>query len=540
MPDTSQPLLMALQGLQDQFTHLGLETFGAGGSRPKKELAGILRMTPKLLEHTFISKDGQKTNLLVELIRTGKGPLALMVLKEEEEAKKEKRVPYWTLPDAMIRGYKPDPKSPLLNPLELAVKYKAANLAIALIDKGVSIEKISDDGSNIFHIMMACGSPDTVKTMLEYLDKKIPEDRRKALFNEKSDGKTLPVEMMTAPSVLVPFFEHTYLSKPEMEKLADAWIGQREKKIRAKSTIDPEFDRLASEVVSMHEALRKASMDRNISTQLGTHLGEKFINFGRCGAQNGGYSLLKLAMLCDYADGDTKNAWLAKAVPWVSATAQFPYVAAHFLMDKGANPVSQKVLTDTIYAEDIDVVRHALNICKNHPGFLDSPQVSSLRYAITCAFAAKQKRLPIVALLVEKGAKVNEETYYLPMREKIAGGDIDFQKQIITDCQKYRLPYPEGIVKRLEQKWTAEDKKQPPAAGKGPHDPAQILKMRAIIKSQLEQWKKDDKMQKLLKSESNFLSQVTADQSYVGTDIEVNPLSATVADTLRRMAMARA
>lgn len=468
---------MAPKELQQQFTDLRLENFAHDGSAPKAELAKILKAQPEFLQYTFTRRDGQKTNFLVELLHVDKAPLAMMVMRDFKDK----------IPEAMIKGYKPDDKSPALNPLPLAVRANPA-LAIELLKQGADFENVTSDGGNIFHAATAQYSPQAVGMILDYAEKNIPEEKRKTLFAAKDKTGKTPLDWIRQPHNLLLLVDRKYITKRDMESFGGNWIDARNQKIWMIYTYNPEFDTMASEMLEMHDALDKAGIKRTASYTLG----EKYINFGRADANLGPYCQSRITDICKYADRDSKNKWLAKAVAYQS-DMRFSTAAARTLVEKGAAPADQSVLNAAIYSEDIEAVKLILDTCKNNPAFLDTPGNSSLRYAITCGFAAEHKRLPIIALVAERGGKVTADSYHVPMGTKIAGtGDITTQKMFIDKCRKLNMPYPAGLEKTLQKQWADADKMQAPA----PKD----LKDRADLLKELEQWDKDDQLRQLLKN----------------------------------------
>jgi hypothetical protein len=123
---------------------------------------------------------------------------------------------------------------------------------------------------------------------------------------------------------------------------------------------------------------------------------------------------MRLHSAAEHADQATRNNWLTSTVQY-QQDMRFPMLASDTLMNNGAQPASNQVLRDAIYAEEYSVVERLLDSCKNAPAVVDDPKNSVLSHAITCGFAAEQKRVPIIALLVERGAKVTKSGYGDPM-----------------------------------------------------------------------------------------------------------------------------
>ncbi|MBY0407712.1 MAG: hypothetical protein K2Q01_08465, partial [Rickettsiales bacterium] len=425
---------MASDRLQQQFTDLELHHFASDGAAPRAILTKALEDNPDLLTHSFLGSDGKATTLLAELIRVEKPALAMMVLKDFKDK----------IPEAVIKGYAVAGEEPVL---ALAAR-RYSGIAIELMERGAPLTGLTADGGTLYHQLMAKSSPATIKTVLEHLEKKIPAEQRATLFATADSKGKKPLELMAYPPNLVPFVEEGYVPKADMAKMGDAWLEARKKTLDAVTTLDQNFDTALRETIYMHEALQKAGLPRPVA-----HVtGEKVVSFGRSDGRAGGYCTMKLMMLCDHADQSTKNSWLSKAVPY-QQDMRFPVAGADALLQKGAKATDHHVVQTAIYAEEIETVAGLLASCQNNPKVFDNATSSSLAYAITCGFAAEQKRLPIISLLVKNGAAVNEKSYHLPMRNKIACLDTTSQSMLIANCQKHCLPYPEGLSEAVQKKW---------------------------------------------------------------------------------------
>ncbi len=484
MADKPKALPMAPEALQKKFTELELQNFAYDGIAPKAILSKALDDNPDLLKHTFIGSNGQKTNLLVELLRVDRPVLAAMVVADFKEK----------IPETMIKGYNPDDASPLLAPLPLALRYSAP-LSIALIEQGAPVTDITPEDRNVMHQMMMHSHPETIKAMLEYLGKKLPENERKDLFAARdANGKTA-TELMTRPAPLVPFTLAGYMSKQQMEKLGDGWLDARIKKLQAIKKPDENAIALTYEILSMHEAFKKAGIQSNISKQAG----EKLIEFSRAHSGYSTHGYHQLGSMLEYADQDAKNAWLYSATEY-QGNMSFPVMATELLLEKGAKPDGPRSIHRAIYAEDIGMVKALLDSCNNRKDFINTDTgQSAVDFALTCGFCDEKKRVPIIALLAKRGAELTERSYEKPMITKVlwlGTAGVQRQQKFVDECMQHHLPCPKGLAAALERSWMKYDQKEVPAE--------ETLKLRMEIRSALQRWEKETEMQRALKGVVGF------------------------------------
>gem|GEM_PF-6850183 len=442
-----------------------------------------------------------QTTILTELIRLKKDSLALIMVKE------------YKLPKAMIAGYDIDPAATdktgakweaVSSPLAMALKNGQSGLAIALMDKGADIKRVTHGDTHILKLATMHGG----KSLLDCVDKHLPAADMQALLKSYCD---LPTDMGERPSAIVPLLQKHKIAKEHTDRFAAKWENvftsitydkhSRQFSIPGKgeTPFTPPVTHWVDEftvrdLAATTVSLQKAGLGKAAPEAIGKIL------VGLTGDEYRGPAYLEHLKNLHGDDQKRKDSFLADAV------AQDEVIAAKALIASGAKGTAVSMF-DAIWREKPETVRllagSGMKLDSVNATKIGSPAESHnqplIESTLIFNWASKEKfEMILNTLATTKGITVKDDAQYF---QAVSMALAEPKKAaLVSILQQGGLPFPTqgknklDLLETIEAKWAEENAtwgRNNPGLDRFTNDPCypQMIIDRANLKQNLLQWK---------------------------------------------------